>query len=266
LIALILLAYSSLLSNDYFDYETDRIEIKRHAIDHTFTHTGGSYFLYDVVQRDSRLILSFILVLMAVPLGILLQFKFNTGVLTIPFGLLGIFFGYSYSGKPLRLSYHGFGEVTLASVLGWFIILTGYYLQAHHLSWLPILVSLPYTVDAFKLKLLREIFDYETDKAVGRRNLVVMFGREWGAYIVNPLTLITCILFAPLLFLEIPKITLILLLVPIYFMLQSSIIICKNKNIWKDKEKMDLVLINAFTGMFMIPIALIGVFCLSCLW
>jgi 1,4-dihydroxy-2-naphthoate octaprenyltransferase len=221
-----------------------------------------------VKQADIGAYLS---VLAALPLGVLLQFYFKTGVLTFPLGLIGIFIAYSYS-RVLRLSYHGLGEIALTTGVGWLTVFSGYYLQAHQVSWLPTIVGLPWVIDVFKLKLTRNIPDFECDQLINRRNLTIRMGKRVTASLYAPLTICSWLTFIPILFLDlgIPSPLFVLLALPIFFMARSLLLIQTfKKSLFKterdeeSKKKISAITKNAFTGMILIPVALIVIFLLS---
>ena len=213
-------------------------------------------------------------VLAAIPLGVLLQFYFRTGMLTLPLGLIGIFIAYAYSRGP-RFSYHGLGELALTAGVGWMTVFSGYYLQTGRVSWLPTLVALPWVIEVFKLKLTRELPDYECDQLINRRNLVLRLGKRRTASLYTPLTLVAWLAFLPLLFLEleIPYSLLLLLLLPVYFTAKSVRLIprftkelSEQRSKGQLKETVRAITRNAFTGMILIPVALILIFALTLVW
>jgi len=214
---------------------------------------------------------SYLCVLAAIPLGVLLQFYFKTGFLTLPLGLIGIFIAYSYSRGP-RLSYHGLGEIALTAGIGWMTVFSGYYLQAHQVNWLPTIVALPWVIDVFKLKLTRNIPDFECDQMINRRNLAIRLGKRVTASLYAPLTICAWLAFIPLLFLDIgvPYLFFVLLAFPIFFTAKSLILIqtfkkslIKTGREEESKEQISAITKNAFTGMILIPVALIVIFVLA---
>ncbi|RZN33526.1 MAG: prenyltransferase [Methanophagales archaeon ANME-1-THS] len=213
---------------------------------------------------------AYLCVLAALPLGVLLQFYFKTGVLTLPLGLIGIFIAYSYS-RGMRLSYHGLGEVALTTGVGWLTVFSGYYLQARQVSWLPTIVALPWVIDVFKLKLTRNIPDFECDQLINRRNLAVRMGKRVTASLYAPLTICAWLAFIPTLFLDlgVPYPFFVLLAIPIFFTARSVLLIQTfRKSLIKmggseTKEQIRGITKNAFTGMILIPVALIAIFLLK---
>ncbi len=203
---------------------------------------------------------AYLCALAAFPLGVLLHFYFNTGGLTLLLGLLGIFIPYSYS-RGLRLSYHGLGEIALTAGVGWLTVFSGYYLQSHLLSWLPTIVALPLIIDAFKLKLTREIPDFDCDQAIDRRNLAIRLGKVTTVRLYLPLTVCSWLAFIPILFLDVPHIGFCLFAIPVFFTAKSLIAVQRGE--WKTVEGLSAITKNAFTGMILIPVALIGIFVLK---
>ena len=214
---------------------------------------------------------AYLCVVAAIPLGVLLQFHFKTGVLTLPLGLLGIFIAYSYS-RGLHLSYHGLGEVALTTGMGGLAVFIGYYLQTHQVSWLPTIVALPWVIDLFKLKLTRNIPDFECDQLINRRNLTIRMGKRVTASLYAPLTICAWLAFIPLLFLDlgIPFLLFVLLAFPIFFTAKSLMLmqtfkksLIKTEREEESKEQISAITKNAFMGMILIPVALIVIFVLA---
>ncbi|MHC1624312.1 MAG: UbiA family prenyltransferase [Candidatus Methanospirareceae archaeon] len=205
---------------------------------------------------------AYLCALAAIPLGVVLQFYFNTGFWTLPLGLIGIFIAYSYS-KGLRLSYHGLGELAITAGVGWLTVFSGYYVQANQVSWLPTVVSLPWVIDVFKLKLTREMPDLELDKSINRRTLAVRLGKDVTASLYLPLTICSWLSFIPILFLglNVPYTGFVLLAFPVFFTSKSLVAIHRGE--WRTKEGLTEITKNAFTGMILIPVALIGVLLLK---
>lgn len=254
LVAVLLMVEASYVSNEYFDFETDKENASR--------ITGGSKVLVEgsLTKRHARnlAIASFLL---ALPLGVVLQFYFKTGVWTLPLGLTGMLIAYAYSGDPFRLSYRGLGEVSLAINNSWTPIFAGYYLQTHHFGWLPTIVSLPYIVGVFGQKLLREFPDVEADRAANRKNLLVIFGREKMAPVYSFLIILMFLLFIPFFFVGVRRAGLVLLTLPMYFFAKNFA--AMKRGDWKREEGLKFLNGNGFFAMFLIPLSMMGVFILG---
>jgi 1,4-dihydroxy-2-naphthoate octaprenyltransferase len=70
------------------------------------------------------------------------------------------------------------GEVLIGFCYGWLPIATGYYLVTGLFDHRVFLLSIPVGLSVFNAVLMNEFPDEEADRAVGKRNLVVRFGKE----------------------------------------------------------------------------------------
>jgi 1,4-dihydroxy-2-naphthoate octaprenyltransferase len=90
----------------------------------------------------------------------------------------GAFAALYYLGPPLRLAYRGLGELLIFLAYGPFMTLGAYYLQTGAIAAPPLMISLAPGFLVLALAIVNEIPDYHADKLVGKRNLVVRYGRE----------------------------------------------------------------------------------------
>ncbi len=107
-----------------------------------------------------------------------IYFRYQTGPWTLWLGGTAIFSGLFYSGKPLRLAYRGMGEVLIGFCYGWLPVATGFYLFAGFLDRQVFWLSFPIGLSIFNVILINEFPDEEADRTIGKRNLVVRFGKE----------------------------------------------------------------------------------------
>lgn len=161
-------------SSEYFDYEVDCLSAEYGKS----KFSGGSQILQSgVISKRRSLSASFICAILAIFIGLLLQFRYNTGILTIPFGTLGLFLGITYSAKPIRWAYNGVGEIVIGFCYGWLTLVTAYYLQTGKTSTIVHLTAIPVALSIFNVILINEFPDYLADKEAGKSNLVVRFGQ-----------------------------------------------------------------------------------------
>jgi len=184
-IALALIMAMTFLVNEYFDYETDLANVGYNRF------TGGSRSIPDgLVERDYVIIAAAVCALGALMLGLVIQFGFHTGPLTLPLGALAAFIGYAYTGAPLRLIYRGLGEFLIGISVGWMPVFIDYYLIAGMPTGPTVhLMSLPVALSCVLLILINEYPDYESDRTSGKRNLVVRLGRKRAAWVYTILGL-----------------------------------------------------------------------------
>lgn len=114
----------------------------------------------------------------AVLIVLYIYLQYRTDLRTLLLGGLGILFGFFYSSKPIRWSYHGVGEILIGFCYGWLPIATGFFLFTGFFSPQILLLSIPVGFSIFNVILINEFPDEEADRTAGKRNLVVRFGKE----------------------------------------------------------------------------------------
>lgn len=194
----ILLGHISVnLLNDYYDHKLHTDDVNQSYIR---PFSGGSRVL-QLGLLSSLEVLSAGLISLLIFLAIGIYLTLLRGWIIIGLGLLGAFFIYSYNAPPLRLSGKGIGELIVGVSFGILIALGSYIVQAGTLSIAPIYVSIPMTITVALILLINEFPDYEADKSTGRKNLVVILGREGArwVYIGGILILYAYIIIAALL-------------------------------------------------------------------
>ena len=170
--ALMAVTVSIHLINEYADVETD-------ALTQRTAYSGGSGALSETGASPAIALVGAWIALMV---GVLIAI---IGVLTGPisiqaFGLLmlGAFFGWMYSVRPLALAWNGWGELD-NSLLGALLLpLFGYVLARGSLNWSTIFLFLPFTGLAFLNLLATTWADKEADGIVGKQTLAVKWSER----------------------------------------------------------------------------------------
>lgn len=254
LLALFLLTDGTYIANEYFDYENDRLNLTRigGAESVGVTTTGGTRVLVKgLIPRRQALIAAVAAFLLAIPVGLYLQFGLGTGPLTIPLGLLGLFIGWFYTAPPIRACYRGLGEIFIAAGQG-IVIFGGYYVQ-NGFSALPLVASLPWFVALPALKVIREFPDFDADEATGKRGLTLRFGRARMAVVYDTLIVASVLAFVPVYFiLRSPWFW--LTLAPAFFLLKS--VHHTRSGRWQLPGQAEAGAVAGFIGMLLIPVAL----------
>ena len=93
-------------------------------------------------------------------------------------GLIGLVAGWSYHGPPLQLVYRGLGELDVVLCYGPLLCLATYMIQTNHFSPEVLLLSLPLGILISAFLWVNEFPDHDADAAHGKRNLVVMLGKQ----------------------------------------------------------------------------------------
>jgi len=128
-LVLFFIEMSTILANEYYDYGTDRLNKNAGPF------TGGTRVLVEGKLGFAEVRMGiWASLILAVGFGYLLiridgQASSFSIVLLI---LVGLFLGLGYTVPPLKFSYRGLGEVTVALTHSPYVILCGYVFQGGH--------------------------------------------------------------------------------------------------------------------------------------
>lgn len=171
--AVILIMWMTYYMGEWNDLEGDRINQNFNRF------SGGSRVLVrEVLPAWFSLLLGYGCLVGAILIGFYIYLRYQTDLRTLLLGGLGIFSGFFYSSKPFRWSYHGLGEILIGFCYGWLPIATGFFLFTGFFSPQVLLLSIPVGLSIFNVILINEFPDEEADRAIGKKNLVVRFGKE----------------------------------------------------------------------------------------
>lgn len=190
--ALILILLATHYNGEVHDFEEDRLS---GAMERNF-FSGGSQMIVEgkVKSRQVDLVAKGAM-LLALALGVVIQFGYHTGIWTLPLGLSGILAGYWYSTPPLRWVNRGFGELLIGYSYGWLTVAAGYYLQTA--AFIPQLHWIGLTIGPtiFNVILINEFPDYPADFAAGKLNLVVRLGKAKASRLYGVAGLASSVMF-----------------------------------------------------------------------
>jgi 1,4-dihydroxy-2-naphthoate octaprenyltransferase len=168
------------LSNDYFDHLSGADERNQGLT----PFSGGSRAIQDGVASPRQVLAgSVAFYLVSIAIGLVLVWL--RGWTLLWFGIAGLFVALFHNGPPIKLYYlaPGLGEFATAVGCGPLIVLGSYYVQTQRLSWGALWASIPVGLLAAAVLYINEFPDYRADRAVGKKTLVVVLGREravWG--------------------------------------------------------------------------------------
>ena len=190
IVGVVLIMLSTYHSGEYFDQKENAISSRIHQNQ----FAGGTRVIVEG-RMPARVALwtSIIAILLALLIGIILQFFYKTGPYTLILGFLGALPGFFYSTEPIRLVKRGVGEIFIGFCFGWLPVASSYYIQTAaiapviHWLWLPIGFSI------FNVILLNEFPDYEADIAAGKMNLLYRIGKQKGKTVYIIFNLLTCL-------------------------------------------------------------------------
>ena len=190
--ATIFIMLSTYYIGEYYDLEEDKLS----ALMERNRFSGGSQaLLKGLVPPSHAKIGAHITALLAIFIGLILQFHYNTGYLTIPLGLIGLVSGYFYSAPPFRWVSRGIGEILIGICYGWLPVATAFYLQTGKIVEIVNWISIPIAVTIFNVILINEFPDYPADIIKKKKNLLVRIGKESGALLYILMTVISWISF-----------------------------------------------------------------------
>lgn len=160
-------------SNDYFDYQADL------ANPNPTRWSGGSRVLVrGELPRRAALWAALTSAVLALVCIIALHAASRQEPLSIAILLCMLLLAWSYSSPPLRLHTRGLGEPTVAVIVPFLTPLSGFAIQAHTLTPLPLLLSLPLVMLSLVMLLTLEFPDEMGDRRVCKHSWVVLFGAK----------------------------------------------------------------------------------------
>ncbi|MFA5451230.1 MAG: prenyltransferase [Dehalococcoidales bacterium] len=262
LLAVFFMANGIYLTNEYQDYESDSLNRERIGGSSRrmgMETTGGTRVLVEGrLKRRHVYIAGMVFFALCIPLGLLIQFGFKTGVWTIPLGILGLFFTYGYSNPPIKASYRGAGELFM--MLGYAaLVFTAYYIQAGA-AWFPLLMCLPRILTVPALKLLRNIPDARADEAAGKKTLVVMIGKSRASKLYVVIIAASIISFIPAICVT-QSFFVLLNIIPAVYLVASALPMAKG--LWHIPEQLALSCKYGFQGLLLLPVTLTLTFLLN---
>ncbi len=100
------------------------------------------------------------------------------GVVIIILSFIGFFAALFYLAPPVKLTYRGFGEITISLCYGPCMMLGSYYVQTQRTDFTPLVVSVLPALLLFAISILNEVPEYFQDRLVGKRNICVRIGQK----------------------------------------------------------------------------------------
>ncbi|HKJ08217.1 MAG TPA: NAD(P)H-dependent oxidoreductase [Gammaproteobacteria bacterium] len=169
------LELATVLSNDYFDYRTDRMNLNAGPFN------GGSRVLVNGVlsQGELKVGMAAAVLIGAVAGGSLLAWHLQSvlpgaTILTV-FGVLAL----GYTVPPLMLVYRTLGELDVALTHSAGVLLCGFVFQGGHLTNpVPWLLSLPLGIAVLPSIALSAIPDLQADRTAGKKTVAVRYGHR----------------------------------------------------------------------------------------
>ncbi|MCL1846842.1 MAG: prenyltransferase [Coriobacteriia bacterium] len=185
------------LLDDYFDYTKGAVAQREALIDggfrarlHKCSYIESGEATIEETRTVSWLFISFGLLCGVIILVLGLLFLGYDWRYLAAFAGAGLLLGVMYAGPPLRLSYHGFGEVVVGIVFGALIAIPAYYLCTVRIDPSIIWASIPCGLLTMNIVNTHAIMDFESDKAANRTTFVVLLGSKMAGFWVDIVLLV----------------------------------------------------------------------------
>jgi len=158
------------LANDYFDYLKGTDNEKR---------IGPLRAIHAGLVSKKEMLASFIITFgLATALGIVLVLRGGWPVLVA--GAAAIACGILYTAGPKPIGYIGLAELFVLIFFGPVAVAGTYYLQALKIPLCPVIMGISAGLFSTAILTANNIRDIETDRAAGRKNLIIKFGYKFG--------------------------------------------------------------------------------------
>ncbi|HNR44423.1 MAG TPA: prenyltransferase, partial [Methanofastidiosum sp.] len=165
-------------SNDYFDFEADKLGEKT-------TVSGGSGILQmDPSLRQSSKLIAISLIFISILLGFIFTVNYNYHLIFLGYVIFGNLLGWFYTAPPIRLSYRGLGEISTMIAIGFVVPGMGYYVMKGLIDTNYLLFTIPLLMYGIYFILSVEIPDMETDALSGKKSFVTKNGRKLSLKII----------------------------------------------------------------------------------
>ncbi len=166
------------LANDYYDHKTGNDEVNLTPT----PFSGGSRVIQKgMVLPKQMLIGSFVFFGLGSVIGLYLN-AVTPGNLILYLGIFGLLTGFFYTATPVLIGYRGIGELIVGLDLGVLAVIGAFYVQAQSLSWSAFWISLPIGFLVAAILYVNQFPDYDADKAVNKKHLVVRLGKRKAVY------------------------------------------------------------------------------------
>ncbi|MHB9069079.1 MAG: UbiA family prenyltransferase [Sedimentisphaerales bacterium] len=190
LFATVAFQIASNIANDYFDNRS-----KNDILNENRTpFSGGSGLLQKgLITPKHTLIASLLFFAIGTILGISILFITKKPAV-LALGLAGLLGGFFYTAPPLKLGYRTAGEIIIALLFGILPVYGAYYIQTGVWDLIPLLPASVVAVLIFLVIFANEFPDFQADKAVNKRTLVVTLGIKKAALLYKAALIILVLL------------------------------------------------------------------------
>jgi len=177
------------LFDDYFDYKAKNPGFREAMARKGFRARIAKCAYITSGQTGLRQLLRAGLAFGAVALCLGFIIFLYRGMPVLWIALIAVILGLSYSGRPLRLSYHGLGEMLIALQFGPLLMAGVYLSTCGRLDGALLFVSVPVGLLVANIVYTHAIMDYEPDREAGKRTLAVLLASKTRMLVAQALLL-----------------------------------------------------------------------------
>ncbi len=175
------------LFDDYFDYKVKESGYRDTMMRKGFRARIAKCHYLTSGQTTTKHLLVACIVMGTIALSIGAVIWYFRGNFILVLALITAIIGVSYSGPPLRLSYHGLGELVIGIIFGPLLMLGVYYAACGQWNYSVLFVSVPVGMLVMNIVYSHAIMDYEPDKEVGKMTFAVLLEKKQRMLIVHQL-------------------------------------------------------------------------------
>ncbi|GAP71457.1 1,4-dihydroxy-2-naphthoate octaprenyltransferase [Candidatus Symbiothrix dinenymphae] len=174
LLGVVLAHLSMNLFDDYFDYKVKGAEFRDNLARKGMRARISKCAYITSGEASLRQLLAACLTFGCIALCLGLVIFLYRGNTVFWIAAIAAVLGISYSGAPLRLSYHGLGEVVIGIMFGPLAMAGVYYSACGQLDGQLLFISIPVGLLVANIVYTHSIMDYEPDKEVGKMTFAVL--------------------------------------------------------------------------------------------
>ena len=257
---ILLIELGTVMVNEYYDFEGDKLNRN------VGRFTGGSRMLVEnkISIKEIKISFLFVILLFLILSLYLLKITFFSNQVLLLL-ILGFILGISYTTPPLKFSYRGLGEIDVALIHGFYVIICGYVFQKGILDTQIIwIIALPLFFSSLAGVSLAGISDLESDRLVSKKSIAAIIGPKNTLLLSVICSLITGLLGVYLYYmLRSWHFNFLYLLISIYslFLLRINFVKIKSKNyhIEADKMILETMLLIALSSFIPLIIFLVNI-------
>ncbi|NDW17842.1 prenyltransferase [Dysgonomonas sp. 216] len=179
------------LFDDYFDYKKKDASYRDRMAHEGFRARIGKclYLTNGQTTVKSLLFVCCIFCALALLCGAVIWYFRGESILYI--AVITAVLGISYSGMPLRLSYHGLGEILIGIIFGPLVMMGTFYAACGLINLTVLFISIPVGLLVTNIVYVHAILDFEPDKKIGKHTLAVLLNNKKAMLLVLSVILFT---------------------------------------------------------------------------